>query len=596
VKRKKVVALMIVCTMLLSACSQQPATDVSQNTDVSQKTEAEPEKSEDKAETQPQEDDAAESKYPEYLNMDATYPIIKDEYKDEMSHKVKVAYQAAGGVTRSFEELWIDTYYNEKYNLDFDVQLINSQAFEEQKNLILNSGDMPDMIWNFYLSPSEIYKYGAVEGIFLPLDEYITEELCPNLYKHLIANDYVRETLTAPDGHIYSLPYLDEEDNPTSFTLRPWINEKYLNAIGEELPTTVDEFVDLMYALKEKDPSGLGSQNFYPMGITMHKSLSSALLNGFGYLIGNTPFGNKVSVRDGEAVIPAYDMEVFQEYLKIMNQFYQDEIIHPNCFVLDESAAVTMLLDGATAGWEIPVEVYNAQDWADWGAMIPLTSDWQESPEALKPSTVNVGSFLVSADTEYPELVLRFADQYYNNETGCTWDFWGGVPANSEWATEGYVFNTLSEDGTGVVPESEYTDGVDIWSYYTQYLHGNMPYFGNYGTYEAGVKKLLDAGVDSSKMKGQFDYDLTISTEFSTNSLYERVRPYSTAGFPSLYFVDDKTSQRIVDLETVIYPYIEEQVALFITGGRSLTETDAFVAELEGMGIKELLEIYRSIY
>jgi len=35
---------------------------------------------------------------------------------------------------------------------------------------------------------------------------------------------------------------------------------------------------------------------------------------------------------------------------------------------------------------------------------------------------------------------------------------------------------------------------------------------------------------------------------------------------------------------------------LFITGGRSLTETDAFVAELEGMGIKELLEIYRSIY
>ena len=52
-------------------------------------------------------------------------------------------------------------------------------------------------------------KYGA-EGILIPLEDYITEENTPNLYK--IFQDYpeYKGSITAPDGHIYSLLSIDD--------------------------------------------------------------------------------------------------------------------------------------------------------------------------------------------------------------------------------------------------------------------------------------------------------------------------------------------------------------------------------------------------
>ncbi len=55
-------------------------------------------------------------------------------------------------------------------------------------------------------------------------------------------------------------------------------------------------------------------------------------------------------------------------------------------------------------------------------------------------------------------------------------------------------------------------------------------------------------------------------------------------------------NERLTDLETVINPYVKEQVALFITGERPLSETGAFKEELKAMGIEELQDIYREIY
>jgi len=51
-----------------------------------------------------------------------------------------------------------------------------------------------------------------------------------------------------------------------------------------------------------------------------------------------------------------------------------------------------------------------------------------------------------------------------------------------------------------------------------------------------------------------------------------------------------------VELRSVIDPYIEAEVAKFITGARSLDEFDAFQAELDGLGIDELEGIYVDYY
>ena len=60
--------------------------------------------------------------------------------------------------------------------------------------------------------------------------------------------------------------------------------------------------------------------------------------------------------------------------------------------------------------------------------------------------------------------------------------------------------------------------------------------------------------------------------------------------------VEEETADEMNELLTVITPYVEEQVALFITGRRPLSETGDFVKELEELGIDDLLDIYKEIY
>ena len=89
---------------------------------------------------------------------------------------------------------------------------------------------------------------------------------------------------------------------------------------------------------------------------------------------------------------------------------------------------------------------------------------------------------------------------------------------------------------------------------------------------------------------------MTIPDHHWRASMAENVVPYVKDTFPTIYYVDAETSQRLTDLLTVIQPYVEEQTALFISGGRPLSETGDFVEELKGMGMEELLTIYKDIY
>ena len=69
--------------------------------------------------------------------------------------------------------------------------------------------------------------------------------------------------------------------------------------------------------------------------------------------------------------------------------------------------------------------------------------------------------------------------------------------------------------------------------------------------------------------------------------------PYETTDFPYyVYFTEDQTA-RVDELYTVLKPFVENRVAEFITGQRSLDEYPQFVEELENMGIREYETIYR---
>lgn len=586
--KKKLVALFCVVATIASALSGCGTTANEQN-EKPESSVAES-KTESSAAVESSETVEVESEYPEYLNLDSAYPIIKDEYAGTIKLSLMVVKQPATG---DWENLWVSKYLKDKYNIELEVEYIDNAAIAERKSLMLNSGDMPDMIWNMNISTAELVKYGEQEGVLLACDEYMNETLTPNIMKYW--NDNVKTACTLSDGHVYSLPSLTDDVDVNHGNLpRMFINKAWLDELNLEMPRTLDEFVDVLYKLKEADPAGVGSENFYPLGGGMEVvSGTWYLLNALGYNVHSSNwYGMKPALRDGEVVIPAYDMDVYEEFLKLMNQFYNDGIISPNYFTMEQTEVNALMVEGKCAVYAEAATMSGIETWDEWEACYPLTSDYQEEPEVFWPNTATVGGFAINAETEYPELCMRLADTFYNNEDDMCAAFWGGALEGSEYDYEGY--NLMEWDAANEkLATLQFPEGYSAWTYYVEFISGFMPKFGAYQLREANVRRAAEYGYT---MPAKPVYDLTNPDNHFRATIETNVAPYVAKTYPQVYFVTTEVNEEIVALETVLEPYVKEQVAMFITGRRPLSETAAFVKELESMGMDELLQKYTDIY
>src|SRR5699024_12261768 len=80
-------------------------------------------------------------------------------------------------------------------------------------------------------SNADLLKYGSQES-FVPLNDLI-EEYAPNLTELMEEDPSIRKAITFPDGNIYSMPALIEEDFLSlRLSARPWINQEWLEEIG----------------------------------------------------------------------------------------------------------------------------------------------------------------------------------------------------------------------------------------------------------------------------------------------------------------------------------------------------------------------------
>lgn len=584
----KMLALLLAVLLLFTGCAQKQPTQQEEDpmpsgeNNVAEEPTAEGEKN----------NNVEASEYPEYLNLDSAYPIIKDEYAGTIKLKVAVIQDSTGG---EWDDLWLSKYLKEKYNVEFEVESILSSAAESAISLMFNSGELPDLMLNFGLNTTQILSYGQEEGLFLKMDEYLDDTLTPN-FKHWY-DDTAKAACATPDGHLYFLPMFADPKLPGS-PCRIFVNTTVLNDLGLENPKTLNEFVDAMYKVKEADVTGIGSENVYPIGgAYTDTSCFWYFLNALGYTgeAGNGyNYGSEPTVRDGKVVIPAYDMDVFKEFLTLMHQLYQDGIVNPELFTMDNNAVVAALQGAGNVVYSSPVYVTGMETWSEWEACYPLTSDWQDAPEWPLSFGYGMGNFMISADTEYPELCMKIAELYCNTTTDDCYALWVGPGENSEWnygyVNEGWNEETQSQTwDTDALPE-----GVDLWTYLMSYLAGWQPRYGAYNTTDAFV-------VHTANLGGTYPTERKYDPEYADDqwrmTFMENEVAYGTTDlFPTAYFIDADTNNNLIMLKTVLDPYIKEQVALFITGDRDLSETDAFVKELESMGVKDLLGIYEGIY
>lgn len=249
-------------------------------------------------------------------------PIVKEPLS--LTYYVANSSNVAATL-KSFGEMTVYKEMEKKtgINLAFQHPPIGQEV--EQFNLLMASTKYPDIIEREWPSaPGGPAKY-LKDGVILRLNDLI-DKYAPNLKKILTNNPEWLKQIRTDEGDIYCFPFLRSDPYLQTFaglTLRG----DWLDKLGLKMPTTVDEWHDVLVAFKTKDPNGNGKADEIPFNPWKDNNTRGGY-NFFAFVgawgIGMNWFQDKGVVKYGPL------QPEFKEFLKVMAQWFKEGLIDPD--------------------------------------------------------------------------------------------------------------------------------------------------------------------------------------------------------------------------------------------------------------------------
>lgn len=511
--------------------------------------------------------------------------------------------------TNDIEDVWFFKYLAQKMNVDFELE--QTLETDQRISLMFASDSVPDLVWGIRLSNNDVMVYGMQEGMLLNWKDLITPELMPNTYQAMQDYPDAFTASTAPDGNIYTLPMITGSSyytNTGSFSaaIRMYINKDWMDACGiTEIPTTLDEYLEVLRTFKEKDPMGLGENNIPLIG--NQEKDKTFVWNALGFHgTATQAYGTSFDLKDNQLVLPCYTEEA-KEFITFYNTLYNEGLISPDYFTLDQTAARGLMASGVCGVLGDSTLTAIGDAWPSWVALSPLTSDVNDVAVAAFNPGYSVGQLYASAYTEHPEVLARIVDYMYSDE-GALYYNYGPMKGTEETlgVVDGWYYDENNRITTDKVVNGEFTD---ISEYAYQYIKsyssapGRFDHYSQTAAAMAGIEfpgkemtivdKLTGAEIPSLIMDVYTD-DNNDGHWRITQS--EAMTDHLTAvRLPDVYLTAEQ-NQRVADLSTVINDYVTAESAKFIVGTRPLSELDAYFEELKSLGIEEYIAIYQEAY
>ncbi len=511
--------------------------------------------------------------------------------------------------TNDIEDVWFFKYLAQKMNVDFELE--QTLETDQRISLMFASDSVPDLVWGIRLSNNDVMVYGMQEGMLLNWKDLITPELMPNTYQAMQDYPDAFTASTAPDGNIYTLPMITGSSyytNTGSFSaaIRMYINKDWMDACGiTELPTTLDEYLEVLRTFKEKDPMGLGENNIPLIG--NQEKDKTFVWNALGFHgTATQAYGTSFDLKDNQLVLPCYTEEA-KEFITFYNTLYNEGLISPDYFTLDQTAARGLMASGVCGVLGDSTLTAIGDAWPSWVALSPLTSDVNDVAVAAFNPGYSVGQLYASAYTEHPEVLARIVDYMYSDE-GALYYNYGPMKGTEETlgVVDGWYYDENNRITTDKVVNGEFTD---ISEYAYQYIKsyssapGRFDHYSQTAAAMAGIEfpgkemtivdKLTGAEIPSLIMDVYTD-DNNDGHWRITQS--EAMIDHLTAvRLPDVYLTAEQ-NQRVADLSTVINDYVTAESAKFIVGTRPLSELDTYFEELKSLGIEEYIAIYQEAY
>ena len=319
----------------------------------------------------------------------------------------------------------------EATNVHVEWRTIQSDQWGDKITLEMsNAKTLPELVFNAGFGDTDLQKY-AKQGAIIALEDYI-DSCMPNLQKVFEQAPEYRVMCTDENGHIWALPWIEQLGYEktaiqTVGSSMPFINKGWLDFLGLEVPTTVDDFEAALIAFRDnadKLAAEFGIEgSIIPMSFIMNDQDPYLLINGFGEGVGDVDIGRHIAVNSDKQVICSATLEGFKKGTEWMHKLYEEGLIDPEAFTQEWSTYVAKGKSGRYGvcfSWDVANIAQVSMDdliaGKSWVPLPALTADVRNiTPQnGSYTSGFDRGRCVVTALCKNPELVCSWLDLMYD--------------------------------------------------------------------------------------------------------------------------------------------------------------------------------------
>ena len=474
----------------------------------------------------------------------------------------------------------------EEANVEIEWEMIRAD-WETVKSTRFASGDIPDILFNATVD-SDYTKYS---GLFLDLNDYLSEDLTPNIMTMFEEEPDTKVLATTMEGKIYGTPKFQGKWPSTNTVM--FINQTWLDNLGLEMPTTYTEFKEVLTAFKEQDANGNGDPNDeIPLDYNAYGGNNAwfnsaySLTNLLGSLgIQLTDWGTDAYfAEDGQVKCYAVD-ERYKLFMEYIADLYANGLINTNALTNDYSAYQSLsrgneageAVVGCVFGWE-ETDKFGPTLYSQYKPVPALDYDidcepgtydtrWRNDYTGLNMSSNRA---CLSANCADPEAALRFIDRFYD-QTHSVESLFGGI-------SDGCIEKTGDNSYKVLPPLDESTD-PGTWKW-TSTFADNGPMY---------IRR-------SSEI--EMAQDMTYALE--EREVYDEVIAKAGASdtYPQMFMKYTEEDQNTMALtQANINNIIDNQWSLWMTGELDIESTwDSYVQNVNDAGLQQILEIRQAAF
>lgn len=485
------------------------------------------------------------------------YPVVKEPIEI-------TAATYCSTMSGDFNEMTIFKELAEKTGVTVKFDMIAPTAWAEQKSLILASNtNLPDIFYGGDITMDDQLTYGQA-GILIPLNDLV-EQYAPNIKKLLDTHPTLKNAMTQSDGNYYAIPFYDEflpENIPDTM----FINQTWLDELGLDMPTTTEEFYNVLKAFKEQDPNGNGVADEIPLTyVANNTNLGDYSLWGSWGVLDND---KHLMVEDGKVKFSLME-EGYKEGIKYFNKLYEEGLLDPEVFTQDRTQYANKgKQEDMTVGVLVAYTPENflgaERTYADYTDLLPL-----EGPDGDRLwNRYDMGYYTdrvaITSANKNPEATIRWIDEQFEEEISVRLH-WGEIGKNIERTATGWKILDDAPDGMSS----------------DEYRFKNVPAYHAPGVILAETYDKIELATDKA-MKSE---------------RYELYDPYAAKEYLPALSLTSEESDELSIIFTDIDSYVKNMKAKWVSGESDVeADWDTYIETLKNMRVDRYVEIYQAAY